>query len=304
MARSLALFIFLFWSCSTTEDTQLFTSIPSEKSGLYFENRVTENDKYNVYDYHNIYNGGGIGVLDVNNDGLKDLCITGNQVKDKLYLNKGNLQFEDISNYSGIISRGWSTGVSIVDINEDGFDDIYICKAGNEPDSLLANQLFLNNGDNTFTEDASARGIDDTSLSTQAAFFDFDKDGDLDLYLLTTTNKYRNPNVLRKPSAYAKDILYLNVGKGYFEKREDIGISSTTHGLGLALGDLNNDGYEDILASSDFLPNDALYINNKGDSFTNTSTTSLPFLGRFSMGNDIADINEDGNLDIITTCLL
>ncbi|SOE20696.1 Repeat domain-containing protein [Spirosomataceae bacterium TFI 002] len=290
--------------CKNTNEEYLFSKVPAEQSGLYFENRITENVKYNVYDYHNLYNGGGIGVLDVNNDGLKDLFVTGNQVADKLYLNRGDLKFEDISRSAGINSEGWSTGISIADINEDGFDDIYICKAGNETSELLKNKLFINQKDGTFKEESEIRGLADSSLSTQAAFFDFDKDGDLDVYILTTSNIYRNPNGIRKPAAYGYDKLYLNQGKGYFKEAQNVGIETTTHGLGLAIADVNNDGFEDVLASSDFLPNDALYINQNGQNFINSSSKSLPFLGRFSMGNDIADFNEDGFLDIITTDML
>jgi enediyne biosynthesis protein E4 len=286
----------------------LFTQIPVEHSSIYFSNDIIENEKYNVYDYHNLYNGGGIAAFDANNDGLIDLYFTGNQVSDKLYINKGNFEFEDITDNAGIIQKGWSTGVTIVDINSDGFMDIYVCKAGNENAESLRNLLFINQGGLTFKEEAEQYGLADTSLSTQAAFFDYDKDGDLDCYILTTSNLFRNPNQLREKNQngnYATDKLYRNNGQGHFDEVGlKSGITENTHGLGLAVADINGDGWEDILASSDFLPNDALYINNRNGTFTNKAKEFMPYQSRFSMGNDIADLNNDGLPDIITVDML
>ncbi len=282
--------------------------VPAEQSNIHFSNNIIENEKYNVYDYHNLYNGGGIAAFDVNNDGLIDLYFTGNQVNDKLYLNKGNFEFEDITEKAGIIQKGWSTGVTVSDINNDGFLDIYVCKAGNESSDKLENLLFVNQGNLTFKEEAQERGIADSSLSTQSAFFDFDKDGDLDLYILTTSNKIRNPNLLHKKDSYgqyALDKLYENDGTGHFkEVGQQNGITGNTHGLGLAIADINGDGWEDILASSDFLPNDALYINNQDGTFSNRASDYMPYQSRFSMGNDIADINNDGLPEMVTVDML
>ncbi|WP_255067498.1 VCBS repeat-containing protein [Lacihabitans sp. LS3-19] len=286
----------------------MFDQIPDNLSNVYFNNMISENEKYNVFDYHNLYNGGGVGVLDINNDGLMDLYFTGNQVSDKLYLNKGNFVFEDITESSGVESIDWSTGVSIVDINSDGLVDIYVCKSGNESADKRANHFYINEGNLKFHDEALERGLADTSYSNQAAFFDFDHDGDLDMYLLTTSNLIRNPNLLHKIDLYedyAYDKLFENNGNGYFkEVGREKGKLKNTHGLGLAVGDLNNDGWEDILASSDFLPNDALYINNKNKAFIEKSSSVLPFQSRFSMGNDIADLNNDGLSEIITTDML
>ncbi len=298
---------FILISCSQ-EESRLFTEVPAGHSQIHFSNNVLENEKYNVHDYHNLYNGGGIAAFDANNDGLIDLYFTGNQVADKLYINKGNFVFEDISASAGIIQGGWSTGVTIADVNQDGFQDIYVCKAGNENTETLKNQLYINQGNLTFREEAQKWGLADTSLSTQASFFDYDKDGDLDCYLLTTSNLFRNPNQLREKNKYgnyAIDKLFQNDGNGYFS---DIGISAgiteNTHGLGLAVADINNDGWEDILASSDFLPNDALYINNQDGTFSNKAVELMPYQSRFSMGNDITDLNNDGLPEMVTVDML
>ncbi len=282
--------------------------MPKEHSGIFFENRLAENEKYNVYDFHNLYNGGGIAVIDINNDGLQDLHFTGNQVYDKLYLNKGNLQFEDISARAGIENPGWSTGVAVVDINQDGLLDLYVCQSGNEPALQRANRLYVNNGDLTFSEEAAERGLADTTHSNHAAFFDFDKDGDMDMYLLTTSNDIRNPNLLHEKDRYglyARDRLYVNDGTGHFsEEGLQRGIDQNNHGLGLAIADINLDGWDDILASSDFLPNDIVYMNNTDGTFSAKTSEILPYQSRFSMGNDIADLNNDGLPDIMTVDML
>ncbi|MGR3810681.1 VCBS repeat-containing protein [Jiulongibacter sp. NS-SX5] len=290
------------------ESKTLFTKVSSDHSSIYFSNQITENDQYNVYDFHNLYNGGGVAVIDINNDGLQDLYFAGNQVYDKLYLNKGNFVFEDISKSAGIQSRDWSTGVSVVDINKDGLLDLYVCKSGNESSETRANHLYINNGDLTFSEEALKYGIADTTETTHSAFFDFDKDGDLDLYLLTTSNKLRNPNLLHpkeRYGLYTRDRLYINDGTGYFtEEGLQRGITENNHGLGLAISDLNQDGWLDIVASSDFLPNDIVYLNNQDGSFSNRTNEILPYQSRFSMGNDVADINNDGLPDLMTVDML
>lgn len=309
MKHTLTLFCsVILCSCQTHEES-LFNLIPSAESGVTFANTIVENEQYNVFDYHNLYNGGGVGIADLNNDGLPDLYFTGNMVNDKIYLNKGDFQFEDITQKSGIIAGGWSAGVSMVDINNDGLMDIYVSKSGNEPGEKRANQLYINQGNLTFSEEAKAYGIADTSYTNQAAFFDYDKDGDLDLYLLNTSNLIRNANLLRKPindgTGYASDKLYQNNGDGYFKDvTVKAGILTNGHGLGLSIGDVNNDGWEDILASSDFLPNDALYINNQDGTFTDKGGEYFAYQSRFSIGNDIADINNDGWADVIMTDML
>jgi enediyne biosynthesis protein E4 len=298
----------LFFGCQSKNEV-LFTQILAQDSKVFFENQIVENEKYNVFDYHNLYNGGGVAAIDINNDGLQDLYFTGNQVADKLYINKGDFEFEDISQQAGIVSQGWSSGVSVVDINSDGLLDIYVCKSGNESGALKANVFWINEGNNHFRNEAFERGLADTTWSTQSAFFDYDHDGDLDMYLLTTSNLVRNPNLLQKnthlAAKYAVDKLYQNDGTGHFtEVGEKSGILANTHGLGLTVADINSDGWEDILVSSDFLPNDALYINNRNGTFTNMASGVMPFQSRFSMGNDIADLNNDGLPEMISTDML
>jgi hypothetical protein len=255
---------FSFIACERQSET-LFSIVSATDSGVSFANTIVENEQYNVFDYHNLYNGGGVGVADLNNDGLPDLYFTGNMVDDKIYLNKGNFEFEDITTKTGIKSGGWSAGVSMIDINNDGLMDIYVSKSGNEPGERRANQLYVNQGNLNFIEEAKAYGIADTSYTNQAAFFDYDKDGDLDLYLLNTSNLIRNANLLRKPindgTGYASDKLYQNDGNGHFKDvTTKAGILTNGHGLGLSIGDVNNDGWEDSF--SDFLER-CFYINNQ-----------------------------------------
>ncbi|UBM60839.1 VCBS repeat-containing protein [Marinilongibacter aquaticus] len=298
---------FLALACEK-ENKALFSEIPVEHSQIYFENRIVENEQYNVFDFHNLYNGGGVALVDVNQDDLLDIYLTGNQVTDKLYLNRGNFEFEDISEAAGIVSSDWSTGVAIADVNGDGLPDIYVCKSGNEEGKKHQDKLYINDGDLHFREEAQARGIVDTCYSTHAAFVDFDKDGDMDLYVLTTSNIIRNPNLLHKKDHYgdyALDKLYINDGKGHFtEEGKKRGIDQNTHGLGLAVGDINGDGWEDFFASSDFLPNDVVYINNQDGTFSEMAKELLPYQSRFSMGNDLGDLDNDGLLDIITVDML
>ncbi len=261
-----------------------------------------------MFDYHNLYNGGGVAVIDINNDELPDLYFTGNQVADKLYLNKGGFVFEDISVQAGIIHRGWSTGATVCDVNEDGFQDLYICRSGNESAENRKNILLINDGKGHFINEAEKRGLADSSYSNQASFFDFDHDGDLDVYVLTTSNLIRNPNLLHpkdRHGEYAFDHLYENDGTGHFnEVGKEKGITQNSHGLGLTIADVNNDGWEDILASSDFLPNDVLYINQQNGTFSNEAPELLPYQSRFSMGNDIADLNNDGLPEMISVDML
>ena len=179
-----------FISCNSKKENTLFELLPSSKTNVYFQNNLEYTEELNPYTYRNFYNGGGVGIGDFNNDSLQDIFFTGNLVSNKLYLNKGNFEFEDITDKSGLNSKDiWSTGVSVVDINHDGFLDIYVCKSGPPGGERRNNELFINNGDLTFTESSKAYGLDNEGLSTHAAFFDFDNDGDLDCYLLNNTIK-------------------------------------------------------------------------------------------------------------------
>jgi enediyne biosynthesis protein E4 len=303
----------IFFSCKN--DTPLFSLIPSSESGITFKNTVTENEVINLYDFHNMYNGAGVAIGDINNDNLPDIFFTANMTDDKLYLNKGNLRFEDISEKAGILKKNndnWSTGVTMADVNADGLLDIYVCKSGNYDAKKRANQLYINKGNLGFEESAERFGLADTSYSSQAAFFDYDKDGDLDMYLLTTTNQIRNPNQITIPkndgTGFSVDKLFrndINSGKQKFtDVSKQAGILHDGNGLGLAICDLNDDGWEDVLVSNDFLPNDQLYINNHDGTFTESAKTYFKHHSRFSMGNDVADVNNDGKMDVLVVDML
>ncbi|WP_185154388.1 VCBS repeat-containing protein [Fulvivirga sp. M361] len=295
---------------STDNIQTLFTLLPAERTQIDFENTIVENDTFNMVDFFYVYNGGGVAIGDINNDGLSDIFLTGNMVDDRLYLNKGDLVFEDISEHSGISRQpGWSTGVTMVDINHDGYLDIYVCRSGNYPPNKRKNLLFINNGDLTFSESAERWKIADPSYSTQATFFDYDKDGDLDMYLLNHTNDVRDPNHI-KPlvsdgTGAANDRLYRNTGEATFEDVTlEAGIIFDGFGLGVAVADVNRDGWEDIYVSNDFLAQDYLYINNKNGTFNEMGNQSMRHFSQFGMGADAADFNNDGLIDIVVADML
>lgn len=307
---------FLLSSCQ--KDTSLFTLLPSSETGITFQNKVSENEKINLFDFHNMYNGAGVAIGDINNDNLPDIYFTGNMSDDKLYLNKGDLRFEDISDKAGIKKKnneGWSTGVTMADINADGLLDIYVCKSGNYPNEKRANELYINRGNLRFEESAAKFGLADTTYSSQAAFFDYDKDGDLDMYLLTTTNQIRNPNQIRVPvndgTGFSADKLFRNntissvpTKEIFTDVSKEAGILQDGNGLGLSICDLNDDGWEDIYVTNDFLPHNQLYINNNNGTFTESAKTYFKHHSRFAMGNDIADFNNDGLPDVIEVDML
>jgi enediyne biosynthesis protein E4 len=318
-------------SCSHKKT--LFESLPSSQTGIDFINKVEEDDKYNVLDYMNIYTGAGVAAGDINNDGLVDLFFSGNKSSCEMYLNKGNFKFENITKAAGLITDRWCTGVSMVDINNDGFTDIYVNVAGSKKFGSTANLLYINNGPSpspdgeaegevTFTEKAAAYGIADTSLCMNASFFDYDKDGDLDLFLITnpadeliagvnslnerkvngesegTDILYRNNGVTSSPLGEGRgEVTFTNVSR-------EAGILLDGYSLGAAVSDVNNDGWPDIYVSNDFLSNDILYINNGNGTFTDKIGTYLKHSSFASMGNDIADINNDGLTDIFTLDML
>ncbi len=289
--------------------TALFKSLSPKQTGVSFVNEILENDHYNLYDYEYIYNGGGIGILDINRDGLQDFIAGGNMVSSKLYLNKGNHQFQDITSQAGLETARWITGVAIADINQDGYDDIYLCVAGNEKANNTANLLYINNKDNTFTEMASAYGIADPSLTTQAAFFDYDLDGDLDLYLLNFGNiKWAKEIIypkIKDGSGPGADKFFVNNGNGTFtDITSQAGILVEGYGLGLIILDVNNDHYPDIYVSNDYLDDDILYINDTRGSFSDQLSQYMKHTSFFSMGADFGDINNDGYADIITVDML
>lgn len=285
----------------------VFIEIPAKESGILFKNTLQEDDQYNYFRYNYFYNGGGVAVGDINNDGLSDIYFTGNQVGNKLYLNKGNLKFEDItvsSNSGG--GDGWSTGVSMFDFNSDGYLDLYVCRSGPFDDgNLRKNLLYINNKDNTFTENAARYGLDDYAYSTQAYYIDFDRDQDLDIYLVNHRNDFSNNKMLsgkiaRDIEPFSTDRLYLNNGDQTFtDITEQAGLLNKAWGLSASIGDFDGDGWEDIYVCNDFLEPDHLYINNGDGTFTNKILEIMQHISFYSMGSDLADFDNDGKEDLI-----
>ncbi|HMO40164.1 MAG TPA: VCBS repeat-containing protein, partial [Saprospiraceae bacterium] len=252
----------------TNDFSTLFTELPAAYTGIDFVNRLDYTEDYNTYTFRNFYNGGGVGLGDINNDGLLDIFLCGNLVGNKLYLNKGNFQFEDITEQAGVASPGvWSTGVSFVDINGDGWLDIYVCKSGKPEGENRYNELFVNNGDGTFSEQAKTYGLADVGLSTHAVFFDYDLDGDLDCYLLNNSLRPVGGYDLIKdqrniPDPDGGNKLYRNDGGRFVDVSQEAGIytSAIGFGLGVTIGDVNGDGWPDIYVSNDFFERDYLYV--------------------------------------------
>jgi enediyne biosynthesis protein E4 len=306
-------------SCSHKKT--LFQSLPSSQTGIDFINKVEENDKYNVLDYMNIYTGAGVAAGDVNNDGLVDLYFSGNENSGRLYINKGNFKFEDVTEKAGLITNRWCTGVSMVDINQDGWLDIYINVAGSTKFGNTANLLYINCKNGTFTEEAAKYGIADTRLTMNASFFDYDKDGDLDLFLITNPadERVNDVNTIteinQEGESPGTDILYRNDGPvvslplggrkgGFTDVSKEAGILKEGYSLGAAISDVNNDGWPDIYVSNDFLTSDILYINNGNGTFSDKTRDCLKHTSFASMGNDVADFNNDGLPDIYTLDML
>jgi hypothetical protein len=278
----------------------LFEMVPPSYSGIDFMNRVEENDTVNVLEYMNVYTGAGVAAGDVNNDGLTDLYFSSNRNGGRLYLNKGNLRFEDATKKAGFINNRWETGVAMGDMNQDGWLDIYVNVAGTEALGNLANMLYINNRDGTFTESAAKYGLADTRLTMNSSFVDYDRDGDLDVFLITNPADERvtgiNHITDRQVNGESKgtDILYRNNGDGtYTDVSAEAGILVEGYSLGAAISDLNSDGWPDIFVSNDFLTNDIVYINNRDGTFTDRIDEMLKHSSFASMGNDVADFNND-----------
>ncbi|ASV30583.1 VCBS repeat-containing protein [Maribacter cobaltidurans] len=303
-----------------TEDT-LFTLMSPDSTGVNFYNKIENQKNFNIFKYRNFYNGGGVALGDINNDGLTDIYLTGNMVSNRLYLNKGNFQFEDISESAGVMgNKPWSTGVTMADINNDGFLDIYVSNAGNMEGNNHDNDLFINNGDLTFTESAAEYNLAKTGFSTHASFFDYDKDGDLDAYILNNSNipvsslGYAEQRDVRAqdwegvPKIFrgAGDMLLRNDNGVFTDVSERAGIygSLIGFGLGVMITDINQDLYPDIYISNDFYERDYLYINNQDGTFTEEIKNWTNHLSLSAMGIDIADINNDGLADIFITEML
>lgn len=300
---------------SSSGGNHLFTSLPSEKSGITFSNTIHDEDSSYSFINEFGYMGGGVGIGDFNNDGLKDIYFTGNQVSSKLYINKGNNKFEDITVKAGVGTDVWATGVSIADVNNDGYDDIYVCVFGKDLVHRAKNLLFINQHDLTFKEEAEEYGLADSGYSTQAVFFDYDKDGDLDMYLANYLLTPNNANQIvprdRSGHSPANDRLYRNDGnsKGlghpvFTDVTMDAGIKEDGFGLGLSVSDYNNDGWPDVYVANDFISNDELWLNNHNGTFTNCIARSLQHQSYSSMGSDAADINNDALPDIVTLDML
>ena len=294
-----------------SSESTLFNTVSSSLSNITFSNQLTETEDFNIIEYLYFYNGGGVALGDINNDGLLDIYITGNQVSNKLYLNKGNWQFEDITLKAGVASPGeWKTGVTMVDINGDGLLDIYQCRLGNYKGIKGENELFINQGNLTFTEEAERYGLNFSGFSTQSAFLDYDLDGDLDMYLLNHSvhTEYRLNEASKRnfDDALAGDRFFENIDNTFYPVTNSSGIYSSQlgYGLGIGVSDVNNDGWPDIYISNDFSENDYLYLNNKNKGFTEVLRQSIKHTSRFSMGNDLADYNNDGYIDIVSLDML
>jgi enediyne biosynthesis protein E4 len=298
-----------------TSEKQVFEQIEAKDSGVTFTNNITETKDFNILDYLYFYNGAGVSAGDINNDGLVDLYFVSTQGKNKLYLNKGlkvgKPNFEDITEKAGVEGfADWQTGCTMADVNGDGLLDIYVSAVGNFKGMEGSNELYINNGDNTFTEKASQYGLDFTGFSTQAAFFDYDKDGDLDCYLLNhavhTSRSYDRVSTRMLKDNEAGDYLYKNEGSKFKDVSKESGIyqAAMGYGLGISVADFNNDGWEDIYVSNDFHEDDYYYINQKNGTFKEEIKEHFKHLSRFSMGNDAADINNDGYQDIMTLDML
>jgi len=313
------LFWLIFFSCKQKTEKKLFSLV--ENSGIKFENKLTETKEFNVFRYRNFYNGAGVATGDLNNDGLADVFFTANQRSNKLYLNKGNFKFEDISVKAGFTEKKqWSTGVVFADVNADGWLDIYVCNAGHmmEPE-LRRNQLFINNRNLTFTESAKIYGLDNNGYTTQVSFFDYDLDGDLDCFMVNnspipvTTLNYANKRELPSEEWDVADFLkgggdhfYRNDNGRFTEVTKEVGIhgSLISLGLGVSVSDINMDGYPDVYVSNDFFERDYLYMNQKNGKFIDELDQRTQHVSLSSMGADIQDINNDGYHDIFTTDML
>jgi len=290
----------------------LFEKLSPRQTNIAFENTLEEEPLFNSVNYLYFYDGGGVAVGDINNDGLADIYFTANIHSNRLYLNKGNFKFEDMTETAGVAGEtgAWTTGATMADVNGDGFLDIYVCRS-NYLDKKGANQLFINNGDLTFTERAAEYGLAHLGLSRQAAFFDYDRDGDLDMYLLNhsvhSKGTYRAADKLRYTrDDEAGDKLYKNEDGRFIDVSAEAGIygSALGYGLGVAVGDINWDGYPDIYISNDFHEDDYLYYNNGDRTFTEAMRQSMRHVSSASMGNDLADFNNDGLLDVVVLDML
>ena len=314
LRNPIILVFILLQSCHSR--TELFEQITSDHSGIHFNNQITETDSVNVLDLSNVYNGGGVGIGDFNKDGLQDIYFSGNQVSNKLYLNKGDFKFQDITDEAGVNGKGkWCRGVAVVDINNDGWPDIFVCATIKKDPNQRKNLLYINqgldkNGIPYFKEMAAEYGFNDTCHSTMAAFFDYDNDGDLDMYLVVNEIiDPRTPNVFHKLS---HDGSFPSSGKLYrndwneklhhpvfTDVSKQAGIATEGYGHNVVITDINQDGWKDIFVTNDYLPNDLLWINNHDGTFTDHHSDYFKHSSSNSMGSDVNDINNDGLMDFV-----
>ncbi|MGB5780482.1 MAG: VCBS repeat-containing protein, partial [Eudoraea sp.] len=315
----LSLSIIVLLSACDEKKEKLFNKVTSAHSGIYFKNQLIDTPELNILNYLYYYNGAGVVSADFNNDGLVDLYFTANQGEDKLYINQGGLKFQDVTKVANISNPGnWTTGATHVDINHDGLLDIYVCKVSNYQGMKGRNLLFINKGINEegipkFSEEASSYGLDFSGLSTQAAFLDFDLDGDLDMYLLNHSvhpnRTYGKGSQRLETDSLSGDRLYRNDDGMYKDVSKEAGIfqGKIGYGLGLGVSDINDDGYPDIYIGNDFFENDYLYINQRDGTFKELISSDNRRLGHtthYSMGNDLADVNNDGLTDILSLDML
>ncbi len=305
----LVIVLILCFQCSTKkekESTTLFNLVENNKTNVHFKNTVKENLYFNFLNYAYIYNGGGVAVGDINNDGLEDVYFTSNQESNRLYLNQGKLEFKDITVKAKVSDEiGWTTGVTMIDINNDGWLDIYVCKSGSlKSHQNRKNKLFINQKDNTFKENAAGYGLDHFGFSTQVYFFDFDNDEDLDMYLVNHRKDFRNnvnidQRIQQTKEDYNSDQLFRNDGSTFTNITTEAGILNKAWGLSASIGDFNNDNLPDIFVANDFLEPDFLYINQGNGTFKDEALTHFNHISSNSMGSDFADINNDLQPDLI-----
>ena len=289
----------------------VFEKLNPRKTGVSFKNQLKEDSQNNILRYEYFYNGGGVAVGDLDGDGLDEIFFTGNMTGNKLYRNLGNLRFEDITKSAGVSGKdSWTTGVSFADVNGDGLLDIYVCYSGKGPAETRQNELWINLGNLKFEEKAADFGLADQSNSTQGLFFDFDRDGDLDLYLLNhnteVISEIQFDEVRARRHPTAGDKLYRNDDGKFVDISDSAGIKGTGLGFGLSViaSDINGDDWPDLLVTNDYIEPDYLYINNGDGTFTDQMQDYLQHISHFSMGADIADLNHDGRPEIFTLDML
>lgn len=309
--RYIVVFIITFLIISCNNEKTLFVKLDNASSGISFENTLEQSDDFNIIDYLYFYNGGGVSVGDINGDSLPDIFFSGNQVSNKLYLNKGNLKFEDITEKAGVKGKStWNTGSIMGDVNGDGLLDIYVCAVVGLKHLVGHNELFINNGNNTFTESSEAYGLDYDTYGSSAAFLDYDLDGDLDIYLLNhaihTPESFGHSKVRNQRKYETGDKLLRNDNGKFTDVSEQANIIGgvNSYGLGISISDFNQDGFPDIYVGNDFHEDDYFYINKGDGTFEEKGRTTFSYMSRFSMGNDVADINHDGYPDLISLDML